>query len=488
MIHFDAHADTGDIEFGSLWGHGRPMRRLIESGALRGDPLPPGRAARLATAADPPVDGRAADALLEMTEIVHRGLDERLAEAFAIATDECDGVFLSVDIDVCDPGHAPGTGTPSLAAFGPPAARCGPPDLPRAAGLRGSTSSRSPALRPRRYHRGVGQPGRPRGPVGHRAQAPGRARRHAVGPVAAPAVGSPSRGPPRSPALPLMPQPAPVCRWCARPPLGSRSGPRRPRPRRDLAHRHGRDSTAGVGSTPGARSSATSSYGQPGSPGGAGGGSGGRATPRSDLPAIAESRLNAQAATHPGPDPSPAAAKFLPPDGGLHEPGGLFPRQAFRVLPRVHRRHARIAGPRCPPHHRRRRWRPYYTDDHYASFRQIGRGHERTARGRRTTSPPSSASSHLMGMPSRSSRRAGPPVDPCGDAAAPGSRTRFGHNADALWRLPARLGRRDGTAEPWSSMASATWSARMPLDAPLICAGPIEADNPHNALVVVVDR
>jgi agmatinase len=26
--------------------------------------------------------------------------------------DDCDGIFLSVDIDVCDPGHAPGTGTP----------------------------------------------------------------------------------------------------------------------------------------------------------------------------------------------------------------------------------------------------------------------------------------------------------------------------------------------------------------------------------------
>ena len=37
MIHFDAHADTGDIQFGSLIGHGQPMRRLIESGALRGD-------------------------------------------------------------------------------------------------------------------------------------------------------------------------------------------------------------------------------------------------------------------------------------------------------------------------------------------------------------------------------------------------------------------------------------------------------------------
>ena len=26
--------------------------------------------------------------------------------------DDCDGVFLSVDIDVVDPGAAPGTGTP----------------------------------------------------------------------------------------------------------------------------------------------------------------------------------------------------------------------------------------------------------------------------------------------------------------------------------------------------------------------------------------
>ena len=37
VVHFDAHADTGDIEFGSLYGHGQPMRRLIESGAVRGD-------------------------------------------------------------------------------------------------------------------------------------------------------------------------------------------------------------------------------------------------------------------------------------------------------------------------------------------------------------------------------------------------------------------------------------------------------------------
>ena len=36
VIHFDAHADTGDSQMGSLYGHGTPMRRLIESGACRG--------------------------------------------------------------------------------------------------------------------------------------------------------------------------------------------------------------------------------------------------------------------------------------------------------------------------------------------------------------------------------------------------------------------------------------------------------------------
>ena len=34
----------------------------------------------------------------QMTEIVHRGLGECLTEAFGIAMDDCDGVFLSVDM------------------------------------------------------------------------------------------------------------------------------------------------------------------------------------------------------------------------------------------------------------------------------------------------------------------------------------------------------------------------------------------------------
>ena len=113
MIHFDAHADTGDITFGSLIGHGQPMRRLIESGAVRGD-----RFLQLGLRGYWPepetLDWMAAQGMrsYEMTEIVARGFTECLTEAFGIATDDCDGVFLSVDIDVCDPSHAPGTGTP----------------------------------------------------------------------------------------------------------------------------------------------------------------------------------------------------------------------------------------------------------------------------------------------------------------------------------------------------------------------------------------
>jgi len=113
LIHFDAHADTGEHHYGALHGHGTPMRRLIESGAVRGDrflqiglrgywPEPP----TLAWMAEQRMRS------FEMTEVVTRGLDACLTEAFEIAVDECDAVFLSVDVDVVDPGMAPGTGTP----------------------------------------------------------------------------------------------------------------------------------------------------------------------------------------------------------------------------------------------------------------------------------------------------------------------------------------------------------------------------------------
>jgi len=112
MLHFDAHADTGDIEFGSLYGHGQPMRRLIESGAVRGD-----RFFQLGLRGYWPgpetlawMAGQRMRSY-EMTEIGARGLPTCITEV-ASATAGCAGVFLSVDIDVVDPGMAPGTGTP----------------------------------------------------------------------------------------------------------------------------------------------------------------------------------------------------------------------------------------------------------------------------------------------------------------------------------------------------------------------------------------
>ena len=113
VIHFDAHADTADIQMGSLHGHGTPMRRLIESGACRGD-----RFIQIGLRGywpEPETLDWMADQKMrsfEMTEIVNRGLDAVLDEALALAMDDCDAVFLSVDVDVVDPGLAPGTGTP----------------------------------------------------------------------------------------------------------------------------------------------------------------------------------------------------------------------------------------------------------------------------------------------------------------------------------------------------------------------------------------
>jgi agmatinase len=120
VIHFDAHADTGEHQFGSLYGHGLPMRRVIESGAVRGEkflqiglrgywPEPP----ELLWMAEQGMR------CYEMAEIGRRGLVEVLTEAMAIAVDGTDGVYLSVDIDVVDPGSAPGTGTPEPGGFTP---------------------------------------------------------------------------------------------------------------------------------------------------------------------------------------------------------------------------------------------------------------------------------------------------------------------------------------------------------------------------------
>jgi agmatinase len=113
IVHFDAHADTGDNTWGNLLSHGTPMRRLIESGAVAGRNFvqvglrgywPP--AETLAWMREKEMRWHL------MTEIESRGADAVVADAIVEALDGPEVVYLSVDIDVIDPGMAPGTGTP----------------------------------------------------------------------------------------------------------------------------------------------------------------------------------------------------------------------------------------------------------------------------------------------------------------------------------------------------------------------------------------
>jgi agmatinase len=113
IVHFDAHADTAPEDWGQLAGHGTPMRRLIESGAVRGKNF-----VQVGLRGYwPPVDvfRWMKDQGLRwhfMREIEERGAEAVIGDAISEALDGPEVIYLSLDIDVIDPGLAPGTGTP----------------------------------------------------------------------------------------------------------------------------------------------------------------------------------------------------------------------------------------------------------------------------------------------------------------------------------------------------------------------------------------
>jgi agmatinase len=113
IVHFDAHADTAGESWGQLASHGTPMRRLIESGAVLGrNFVQVGLRGYW-----PPTDvlewmGEQGLRWHLMTEIEERGAEAVIDDAIAEALDGPDAIYLSIDIDVVDPGSAPGTGTP----------------------------------------------------------------------------------------------------------------------------------------------------------------------------------------------------------------------------------------------------------------------------------------------------------------------------------------------------------------------------------------
>jgi agmatinase len=116
IVHFDAHLDTWDVLHGASVWHGSPFRRAAEEGLLdldhcqhvgvRGGIYDPSELAD---------DARAGFAIIGSEEFQERSIDEIAAQI----RERLGGspVYVSVDIDVLDPAHAPGTGTPEVAGI-----------------------------------------------------------------------------------------------------------------------------------------------------------------------------------------------------------------------------------------------------------------------------------------------------------------------------------------------------------------------------------
>ncbi len=111
LVHFDAHLDTWDTYFGMPYTHGTPFRRAFEEGLLASDrSVHVGIRGPLYATRDLADDAGMGFEVISTMDVARRGVDDAIGR---IRDRVGDGpVYLSVDIDVLDPAHAPGTGTP----------------------------------------------------------------------------------------------------------------------------------------------------------------------------------------------------------------------------------------------------------------------------------------------------------------------------------------------------------------------------------------
>lgn len=112
VIHFDAHADDAQELYGVTRSHGTPLRLLVDEGSVRGSDI-----VQVGLRGYWPGPEEFAWARAQgfrwyrMEDVVDRGIDAVVGDVLADVAD-LPHVFLSVDIDVCDPAYAPGTGVP----------------------------------------------------------------------------------------------------------------------------------------------------------------------------------------------------------------------------------------------------------------------------------------------------------------------------------------------------------------------------------------
>jgi agmatinase len=117
VIHFDAHPDTWDTEFGQQkFSHGTPFRRAIEQRLID-------TSAYLQIGIRGPTSGKQdyEDAvalgarMITIDEAMGMGLARILKEIKDRVADK--PVYITLDIDSIDPAFAPGTGTPEVGGF-----------------------------------------------------------------------------------------------------------------------------------------------------------------------------------------------------------------------------------------------------------------------------------------------------------------------------------------------------------------------------------
>ncbi|MCU1701684.1 MAG: agmatinase [Mycobacterium sp.] len=111
LVHFDSHLDTWDTYFGAEYTHGTPFRRAVEEGIVDTEALSHvGTRGPLYGKKDLEDDRRFGFGIVTSSDVYYQGVVEVIDKLRQRLGDR--PVYVSIDIDVLDPAHAPGTGTP----------------------------------------------------------------------------------------------------------------------------------------------------------------------------------------------------------------------------------------------------------------------------------------------------------------------------------------------------------------------------------------
>ena len=116
LVHFDAHLDTWDTYFGAPYTHGTPFRRAREEKLFLDDAsMHIGIRGPLYSTYDLKNDHELGFKTIHCDEFQTNTIDQivkRIKDRIGN-----NPLYISIDIDVLDPAHAPGTGTPEVAGM-----------------------------------------------------------------------------------------------------------------------------------------------------------------------------------------------------------------------------------------------------------------------------------------------------------------------------------------------------------------------------------